>query len=86
MFFDADTRERRLLLMPTGQYGGNTVMAWLAALHMGHVFGMPYRIFVCALGLVIVMLSVTGIIIWIRERRVRRLRYTATVPEPSEIA
>lgn len=38
-------------------------------LHMGNVFGLPYRLFVCLMGLIIVLLSVTGIIVWIKKRR-----------------
>ena len=72
VYFDADTGEMRLLLLPSGQYAGNTVTSWLYALHEANVFGMPYRIFVCVLGLVIVMLSVTGVYIWWKKRRARR--------------
>lgn len=72
VLFDADTGERRLLLLPTGQYAGNTVTSWLYALHEANVFGMPYRIFVCVLGLVIVMLSATGVYIWWKKRRARK--------------
>jgi uncharacterized iron-regulated membrane protein len=36
---------------------------------MANVFGLPYRLFVCFLGLVIVMLSVTGVVIWSKKRR-----------------
>ena len=68
VLFDADTGEFKLLLLPTGQYNGNTVTSWLYALHMGNVFGLPYRIFVCLTGLTIVLLSVTGIVIWTRKR------------------
>ncbi|WP_026602888.1 PepSY-associated TM helix domain-containing protein [Methylomonas sp. 11b] len=68
---DANTGVQKLLLLPTGQYVGNTVTSWLAALHMADVFGMPYRIFVCVLGLAIVMLSVTGVVIWLKKRRAR---------------
>ena len=42
---------------------------WLIELHMANLFGLPYRIFVCVLGLVIVMLSVTGVYIWWKKRR-----------------
>jgi uncharacterized iron-regulated membrane protein len=66
---DAMSGEAKMLLLPTGQYNGNTVTSWLLALHMANVFGMPYRIFVCALGLVIVMLSVTGVVIWLKKYR-----------------
>lgn len=71
VFFDANSGELKLVLLPSGQYNGNTVTTWLAALHMANVFGLPYRIFVCVLGLIIVMLSVTGIIIWMRKRAAR---------------
>jgi len=71
LLFDADNGEFRLLVLPTGWLAGNTVSHWLYALHMANVFGLPWRIFVCILGLVIVMLSVTGIVIWMKKRRAR---------------
>jgi uncharacterized iron-regulated membrane protein len=74
---DANTGKTLMVLFPTGQYGGNTVTSWLFALHMGNVFGMPYRIFVCVLGLAIVMLCVTGVVIWLRKRRASGYRKTA---------
>lgn len=78
LFFDADTGELKLLLLPTGQQAGNTMTSWLFALHEANVFGLPYRFFVCLLGLAIVMLSVTGIVIWMKKRRARRLRVAAS--------
>ena len=76
ILFDANNGDMRLLLLPTGQYAGNTITSWLYALHEANVFGMPYRIFVCALGLAIVMLSITGIYIWWRKRRARQFSAT----------
>ncbi|HET6377763.1 MAG TPA: PepSY-associated TM helix domain-containing protein [Methylocella sp.] len=73
LFFDSDTGAFRLLLLPTGQYAGNTVTSWLYALHMANVFGLPWRIFVCLTGLVIAMLSVTGVYIWWKKRRARKV-------------
>ncbi|MBX3641328.1 MAG: PepSY domain-containing protein [Nitrosomonas sp.] len=72
VFFGADTGAFKLLLLPSGQYDGNTVTSWLYALHMGNVLGLPWRIFVCIIGLIIVMLSVTGIIIWSKKRYVQK--------------
>jgi outer membrane receptor protein involved in Fe transport len=69
VFFDANTGALRLALLPSGQYTGNTLSNWLYALHMANVFGLPYRIFVCGLGLVIVMLSMTGVYVWLKKRR-----------------
>ncbi|PPE67535.1 PepSY-associated TM helix domain-containing protein [Caldimonas caldifontis] len=51
---------------------GNTFTSWLAALHMGKVFGLPYRLLVLVMGLVIAVLSITGVVIWWRKRRGRR--------------
>jgi uncharacterized iron-regulated membrane protein len=42
-------------------------------LHSGRILGTPGRIAITALGLVISMLSVTGVIIWAKKRRVRVL-------------
>ena len=72
IYFDANSGALRLLDLPSGQYSGNTVTAWLAALHKARVFGLPYRIFVCALGLSIAVLSVTGVYIWWRKRLARK--------------
>ena len=50
---------------------GNIISDWLTALHVADVFGLPYRLFVFALGLVIAMLSVTGVLIWWKKRQAR---------------
>ena len=44
---------------------------WLSALHMGNVFGTPYKVVLCLLGLVVAGLSATGVIIWWRKLRSR---------------
>jgi uncharacterized iron-regulated membrane protein len=59
------------LSLPSGQYAGDTVTHWLTSLHMARVFGQPMQVLVCAMGLVVAMLSLTGIIVWLRKRRVR---------------
>ena len=70
--FDADTGELRLFSLATGQHSGNTLTNWLYALHMGNVFGLPYRIFVCVLGLAVTSLISTGVIVWFGKRNVTR--------------
>jgi uncharacterized iron-regulated membrane protein len=42
-------------------------------LHGGRILGMPGRIMMSLLGVAVVMLSVTGIVIWWRKRRSRVL-------------
>jgi hypothetical protein len=43
----------------------------MGALHMAHVFGLPYRIFVALLGVAVSILSVTGVVIWWKKRQAR---------------
>lgn len=67
----------------TGAYLGNTIpgkgtagdifMQLQFPLHSGRIAGTTGRIIVTVLGLVIAMLSVTGIIIWARKRKSRRV-------------
>jgi uncharacterized iron-regulated membrane protein len=73
LHFDAYTGDLRALSLPTGQHAGNTITTWLIELHMANLFGLPYRIFVCVLGLVIVILSTTGVYIWWKKRSARTL-------------
>jgi len=69
-----DDRDGRLLFtsLPTGQYAGTTLTSWLTTLHMANVWGLPFRLFVFGMGLVVASLSVTGLLIWWRKRRARR--------------
>ena len=60
------------LNLPTGRYAGTTITHWLMSLHMAKTFGPPMQIFACLMGMVVMTLSVTGIAIWNRKRRVRR--------------
>lgn len=60
------------LRLPSGQYSGLTLTNWLYALHMANVFGLPYRVLVFIVGIVMTMLSVTGVYIWWKKRRFRQ--------------
>jgi uncharacterized iron-regulated membrane protein len=89
ILYDAYTGVLETVSLPTGQRNGTTVTSWLAALHMADVFGLPYRIFVCILGLLITMLSVTGVYIWWKKRRARQFSKAhrgATAPEAAAVA
>jgi uncharacterized iron-regulated membrane protein len=69
--FDGDNGELRKLLLPQGANGANTFTEWMIALHMGRVWGLPYRAAVTAIGLMVTVLSVTGVLIWMRKRQAR---------------
>ena len=72
--FDGDTGALHNVNWPTGEHSGNTVSSWLRSLHMiqDPVDLLAYRIFVCVLGLVITLLSVTGVYIWWKKLQARK--------------
>ena len=41
-------------------------------LHSGRILGLPGRILISAMGLLVAMLSVTGVIIWLKKRKARQ--------------
>ena len=43
-------------------------------LHSGRILGLPGRIMMSFMGIMVAMLSITGIVIWERKRRSRRLQ------------
>jgi uncharacterized iron-regulated membrane protein len=51
-----------------GEYSGFTIKTWLFSLHMAAIWGLPYKIIVCVMGLVITILSTTGVYIWLNKR------------------
>ncbi len=68
--FDATSGAFKNLILYTGENLSTTITAWLFSLHQALIWGLPYRIFVCVLGLVITMLSVTGVYIWLKKRKI----------------
>jgi uncharacterized iron-regulated membrane protein len=81
--FDAYSGELKDVSVPTGHRSGATVTTWLFVLHTANLFGLPYRIFVCAMGLAIALLSVTGVYIWWRKR-CARLAHVQRRPSTAE--
>lgn len=82
IYFDSRSGELKGLKLPTGERSGNSVTTWLTELHTANVFGLPYRIFVCAFGMFIALLSITGVYIWWRKRRARG-RHLAGASHPA---
>ncbi|MYM24921.1 PepSY domain-containing protein [Duganella sp. FT135W] len=58
---------------PTGEHAGNTITAWLMALHTVTTGGMLVQLLVSITGIVVALLSVTGVLIWLRRYRARRV-------------
>jgi uncharacterized iron-regulated membrane protein len=74
LYLDATTGRFLGLSLPTGQASGDTATTWLFALHRARVFGPFYRAFVSAMGVVVVLLSITGTLVWYRKRQARITR------------
>jgi uncharacterized iron-regulated membrane protein len=71
VFFDANTGAIRGFRIQTGEAAGDTISRWLQSLHMAQIWGRPYQVFVALIGLIVTMLSVTGIIVWWKKRSAR---------------
>lgn len=72
VYFDATTGALLATRIPTGQNAGETITSWITTLHMAHIWGLPFRVLMTATGLVVAILSVTGVVIWWRKRQARR--------------
>lgn len=72
LFIDADSGALLHLQRPTGAAAGDTIRSWITSLHRAAVGGLPYKLFMTAMGGMVVLLSVTGVFIWARKRYARR--------------
>ena len=74
LYFDGrDGRPAGGVIPGTGSAGDIFLQAQFP-LHSGRILGLPGRILISAMGLVVAMLSATGLIIWLRKRRARHLK------------
>ena len=73
LVFDGMTGKLLGLSLPTGQNAGATLHNWIFALHMAIIWGLPFKVFVCLVGIITAMLSITGVYIWLKKRRARSL-------------
>lgn len=71
--FDANSGRLLALYLPTGEASGNTIAEWMLVLHIASIWGLPMQIFVSLMGLVVVSLAMTGLIIWQKKRKSRKL-------------
>lgn len=69
VFFDAASGRQLASWLPTGTASGDTIRSWISALHMASMWGWPFKLFICAMGLAVAMLSITGMLLWRRKRQ-----------------
>ncbi len=71
LYFDAATGAPAGTRIPgTGSAGDLFIQAQFP-LHSGRILGLPGRIFISFMGALVAMLSVTGVVIWVRKRKAR---------------
>jgi len=70
VFVDDRSGAVTILRTPKGT-PADVFVNWLSALHMGNVFGTPYKVVLFLLGLAVAGLSVTGVVIWWRKLQSR---------------
>lgn len=82
VFVDARTGALIATVLPSGEAAGDTVTSWITTLHMAHIWGLPFRVFMTVMGLAVAVLSVTGVVIWWKKRsaRVAEVRRRMSVP------
>lgn len=68
VYFDAAGGTQLAAWLPTGTASGDSIRSWISALHMASMWGWPYKLFVCILGVLVAGLSVTGVLVWRRKR------------------
>lgn len=71
IYLDDRSGEIISVILPGQGTAGDIFIQAQFPLHSGQVAGLPGRIFISTTGLVVTMLSVTGIIIWNKKRRAR---------------
>lgn len=71
VFLDADTGQLKGRRGYDSGTSADKFLAWQFPLHSGQILGLPGRVLICITGLVVAMLSVTGVIIWLRKRSAR---------------
>ncbi|PHV51038.1 hypothetical protein CSQ91_07860 [Janthinobacterium sp. BJB301] len=69
VFFDAASGRQLAAWLPTGAASGDTIRSWISALHMASMWGWPFKMFICAMGLLVAGLSISGVLIWRRKRQ-----------------
>lgn len=79
VYLDDRTGEVLRADYPGDGSAGDAFLAWQFPLHSGEIAGLPGRILICLSGILVAVLSVTGVAIWWKKRRARRVRVARAV-------
>lgn len=79
LYFDGKTGDYLGHWVPGTGSAGDIFLQAQFPLHSGRILGLPGRILVSFMGLIVAMLSVTGIVIWARKRLARQVTLNRSV-------
>lgn len=74
LYYDSRSGSYAGAQVPGEGSAGDIFMQAQFPLHSGRIIGLPGRILMSAMGLIVAILSLTGIIIWARKRKARQVR------------
>lgn len=76
LYIDAYNGDFKGAYFPSGVAAGNTFTTWITTLHIAAIWGLPYRILVSFTGLFVVLLCITGCILWWRKHHAKKRVFT----------
>lgn len=74
LYFDSRSGEPVGADVPGTGSAGDIFLQAMFPLHSGRIIGIPGRVLMSILGVAIAVFSATGVLIWMKKRRARRLR------------
>lgn len=83
IYVDSRTGEPAGADVPGSGSAGDLVMQSLFPLHSGRILGLPGRVLLSLMGVLVAMFSVTGVLIWVRKHRARRHPAAMSTASPS---
>jgi uncharacterized iron-regulated membrane protein len=82
LYFDARSGAFAGADLPGRGSAGDVFLQSMFPLHSGRIIGLPGRVLMSLMGVLVAMLSVTGVLIWARKRRARVFRMTPAPGTP----
>ncbi|MEM8769607.1 MAG: PepSY-associated TM helix domain-containing protein [Pseudomonadota bacterium] len=70
VYLNGDGSLRHVRVVGEGS-AGDLLLDWQFPLHSGQAFGLPGRLLICISGIVLAVLSITGVVIWWRKLKAR---------------
>lgn len=69
VYFDGNSGVLKASFIPTGKASGDTLTQWLEGLHKGSIWGLPHRVVMSFLGIVITLFALSGFYLWWKRKK-----------------